>query len=185
MRIRERFALLAISMSGVLLSGCFAMQPVQNVTPASGAAIAIDLNDAGRTALEPTMGRDIGQIHGNLVRQDSDSYQVAVTSVDFVRGGSQSWTGEVVPIKTAYTGTLYTQVFSVRRTAMVGAAIVVAAAVMAKQGLETGSAPITTGDNPPPPDSKQRSVPGLKIPLRPATALRVVHHLWSALALKF
>jgi len=184
MRILNRFVPLALLASGAVLSGCFSMQPVQNVTPEPGTSVAIDINDAGRTALEPTMGRDIAQVHGNLVRQDSDAYYVAVTNVDFIRGGSQTWTGEIVPIKTSYASAYYTQVFSLRRTAAAGAVVAVALAVMTRQGLSAGTPP-TGGDQTPPPDTKQRVPQGLRIPLQPAHTLRVIHHLWSALALRF
>lgn len=185
MRIRECRALLALAMSGAALAGCFSMQPVHNATPEPGAAVALDVNDAGRVALEPTMGREIDQIHGNLVRQDTAGYVLAVTSVDFLHGGSQTWTGEVIPIKTAYVSGYYAQTFSPQRTAIAAAGIVVAAAVMAKQGFSTGSTPTTDGTTPPPPDTKQRSGPGLRIPLQPAKTIQVIHHLWSALATRF
>ena len=185
MRNRQRAVLLALSAAGVLVSGCFTMQPVHNVTPAPGTGVAINVNDAGRVALAPSMGRELDQIRGNLVRQDSDTYYIAVTSVDFLHGGTQTWTGEVVPIKSAYANDFLMQKFSAPRTIAAAAVIVTAAAVMTKQGLDAGSPPTTDGNPQPPPDVKQRSKPGLKIPLHPASTMRVVRHLWSALALHF
>jgi hypothetical protein len=182
MRIRERFALLALSISGIFVSGCYTMQPVRNVAPETGAAVALDVNDAGRVALAPSMGQEIDQIRGSLVRQDSDAYIVAVTAVDFLHGGSQTWTGEQIPIKTSYVRGYYSQAFSPQRTAIAGAIIVVAAAVMTQQGLNAGSQPVESGQTQPPPDTKQRSRPGLKIPLQPAKTAHALHYLWSILA---
>jgi hypothetical protein len=140
------------------------------------------LNDAGRAALAPSIGREIGQVHGHLVQRDSDGYVLAVTYVQFLRGGSQSWTGENVRVKSDYTDAYYENRLSTPRTIALGAAFVGGAVILAQQALNLS--PSTNDGSPPdtPPDTKQRVPKGIRIPLNASATMRVVRSLLPILA---
>jgi hypothetical protein len=161
-----------------LLSGCYTLQPVERATPEIGTEVAVDLNDVGRAALGPSIGREIDQVHGHLVQRDSDDYALAVTSVDFLRGGSQSWTGEVVHVKSDYTSAYYVNRLSKSRTLMLVGALTAVVVVGASQALTVSGG--TSDGTPPPPDdgTKQRApARGIRIPVDAAGTLRVLRHL--------
>ena len=50
---------------GLLLAGCYTLQPARGVTPEIGARVAFDVNDAGRVVLGGSMGPEIDQVEGN------------------------------------------------------------------------------------------------------------------------
>ncbi len=92
---------------GVLLVGCYTMQPVVGVEPQVGTNVAFDVNDAGRVALGNTMGPEIAQVEGQLVQKDAGVYIVSVTTVRLLRGSEQPWSGERVRLRSEYLGPAY------------------------------------------------------------------------------
>jgi hypothetical protein len=111
----------------VLVSGCYSLRPAASVEPQVGTRVAFDLNDAGRAALAPSMGQDIGQVDGLLIAKENGDYLLSVLNVHFLRGGEQAWSGEQVRFKTEYVGARYERRFSPVRT--VGLAALTAGAV--------------------------------------------------------
>lgn len=120
---------------GVLLVGCYTLQPTGGPVPNLGTNIGLDLNDAGRAALGGSMGPEIGQVEGRLVQKDSGEYVVAVSTIHLLRGGEQVWHGEIVHIKSGYVSSLYERKFSAARSAALAAAGVGAVAIIATRGL--------------------------------------------------
>lgn len=120
---------------GVLLMGCYTLQPTGGPVPNLGTNIGLDLNDAGRAALGGSMGPEIGQVEGRLVQKDSGEYVVAVSTIHLLRGGEQVWHGEIVHIKSGYVSSLYERKFSAARSAALAAAGVGAVAIIATRGL--------------------------------------------------
>ncbi|MEO6877728.1 MAG: hypothetical protein ABI205_04555 [Gemmatimonadaceae bacterium] len=175
MRITQSIALPILA---TLLSGCYTLQPVERATPVIGTEVAVDLNDAGRAALGPSIGREGGQVHGHRIQRDSDDYAMAVTSVDFIRGGSQAWTGEVVHVKYDYTNAYYVNRVSKSRTIGFAAALTAAIVVGARQALTVDGLPADAPTNPPDEGTKQR-VPsrGIRIPVNVTGTLQVLRHL--------
>jgi hypothetical protein len=98
-----------------LLSGCYALYPVRT-TPELGSQIAFDVNDAGRVALGTKVGNEVAQIEGRLVERTAEEYLVSVSTVRFLRGGVQPWTGERVRLRPEYLGSTYQRKFSRGRT---------------------------------------------------------------------
>jgi hypothetical protein len=122
---------------GLLLAGCYALQPAGGVTPELGTEVVFDVTDAGRVALGGTMGPEIRQITGRLQAKDGEDYVVAVSNVELLRGGTQSWRGEVVRINSSYVSTMYRREFSKGRTIALSAVIVGLVAAMAGKSLAT------------------------------------------------
>jgi hypothetical protein len=105
----------------VLVSGCYSLRPAASVEPLVGTRVAFDLNDAGRDAVAPTMGQDIGQVDGRLIAQENGEYVLSVLSVHFLRGGEQAWSGEQVRLKKEYVGARYERRFSAGKSVALAA----------------------------------------------------------------
>jgi hypothetical protein len=113
-----------LALGALLLIGCYTLRPTRGTTPAIGAQVAFDVNDAGRVGLGPIMGSEIVQVEGRLVSKDSAEYVLAVTAVRTMRGGEQVWSGEEVRIKSEYVGPPYERRFDTTRSVAVGGTVV-------------------------------------------------------------
>jgi hypothetical protein len=130
------------------LTGCYSFEPVHGPTPVVGTEIAFDINDAGRVALGGSMGPEIARIEGRLVEKGSADYLVKVTSVQLLRGGEQTWSGEAVRIKSEYVASVYEKRFSPARSVVLGAVGVGIAAAIAGRSI-LGSGEADPGKTPP------------------------------------
>jgi hypothetical protein len=88
------------------------MQPIVGVDPQVGTDVAFDVNDAGRVALNGTMGPEIAQVEGQLVQKEDGVYIVSVNTVRLLRGGEQPWSGERVRLRSEYLGPAYSKKLS-------------------------------------------------------------------------
>jgi hypothetical protein len=132
---------------GVLVSGCYSLQPTGGVTPQAGTAVAFDITDAGRVALGGTMGPEISQIEGRLLDRDTTGYLVAVSAIHLLRGGDQQWTGEQVRLKSEFVASVYERRFSTGRSLAAGAVGLGAVALIAARSL-IGSSTTEEGRTP-------------------------------------
>ena len=122
--VPQRFRLIGVASLGVLLAGCYSLQPVRGVDPEVGSRIAIDVNDVGRVGLGQSIGPEIAQVEGKLIEKDTASYLMALSSVRMLRGEEQPWTGEQVRVKKEYFGPTYQRRFSKGRSIALGVASV-------------------------------------------------------------
>jgi hypothetical protein len=133
----------------VLVAGCYTLQPATQAAPEVGSVVALDVNDAGRVALGGSIGPEIGQIEGRLISQENGGYLLAVSSVRFLRGGEQVWTGERVRVSREHVGNTYERRFDKGRTIALSAVFVagVAAIILSRDligfGREPGEEPGT------------------------------------------
>lgn len=98
--------------------------------------MAFEVNDVGRLALGGQMGPEIAHIEGRLVSKTNDEYQVAVSSVKLIRGGTQVWSGEKVNIKKEHVSQTFERRFSKSRTIALSAVFVVGVyAIIRSQNL--------------------------------------------------
>jgi hypothetical protein len=109
---------------GVLLMGCYTLQPISGAMPATGTQVALDVNDAGRVALGGTMGPEIAQIQGRLIDKNDEDYLIAVSAIRLLRGGEHVWSGEQVRVKSEYVGSVYERRFSRERSIALGATVI-------------------------------------------------------------
>lgn len=107
---------------GLLVAGCYSLEPVTGAVPDVGRRVAFDVNDAGRMALGGSMGPEIAQVEGLLVDKDNGGYLLSVSSVRLLRGGEQVWAGEQVRLSTEHVGHAYERRFSATRSILMGAA---------------------------------------------------------------
>jgi hypothetical protein len=103
--------------------------------------MAFDINDAGRVALGGSMGPEISRIEGRLLDRDSTSYLVAVTGIQLLRGGEQTWSGEQVRLRSDHVSSLYERRFSTGRSIAAGAAGLGVVALIAARSLLGSTTP--------------------------------------------
>lgn len=109
-----------VTVLGLVLMGCYTLQPIGGVEPKPGAKLAFEVNDAGRVALGGSMGPEIAQVEGILVEKDNEGYLLAVSNVRLLRGGEQVWSGEKVRLNNQYLGPAYARKFSMGRSIGLG-----------------------------------------------------------------
>jgi len=117
---------------GVLLAGCYELQPARGTALQPGERIAFDVTDVGRVALGGSMGPEIDKVEGRLIQRDNGDYVLGVTSVSLLRGaGVQTWKGEQVRLKPEYVGNVYERRLDKGRTIVASAiGIGIAAAIV-------------------------------------------------------
>jgi len=132
----------------LVMGGCYTMQPVGRLGTDPGTSVALDVNDAGRVALGPSMGQGISRIEGRLLGAPDSTYVLAVSTVRFLRGGTEVWSGEQVRVSPDHVGSTYVRRFSRTRTVALGLAIAGGfAAVLLTRSL-IGSGDDDPGDDP-------------------------------------
>jgi len=132
--------------AGAALAGCYSLQPVSAATPELGSVVAVDVNDAGRAALNQAVGPEVRQLEGRLVQRSEAEMLLAVTAVRTFRGGEQVWKGERVTLRPEYLGNTYAKRFSTGRTIFASALTIGAFVALAYNGVIPGIG----GENPPP-----------------------------------
>jgi hypothetical protein len=120
---------------GVLVAGCFSLEPVTGARPDAGRQVALEITDAGRVALAPSIGPSIEQLQGRVVSADSAEYVIAVSQVKSIRGDVTVWRGEAVRISTPFIARAYFREFSRTRTLAVTAVAVTALGLLATKGF--------------------------------------------------
>jgi len=105
-----------------------------------GTRVALRINDAGRVALGGSMGPEIDQVEGVLLKKDSVEFVMAVRSVHTIAGGDQAWSGEQVRVKAAHVAGVSERKLSKSRTLIASAAGVGLLVVAVRMSLSgTGS----------------------------------------------
>jgi hypothetical protein len=106
---------------GILLVGCYTLQPTGRTIPEAGTKVALSVNDAGRVALGGQMGPEIDMVEGLLVQKDSSDIILAVSVITTLRGDEQKWNGEKIHINPSYVTAVYERRFSRGRSVAMGA----------------------------------------------------------------
>lgn len=134
MRVFRNYRSGVVVMGAVAMAGCYTLQPVATA-PAPGNAVAYDISDAGRVALGGSMGPSLKRLEGRLIQAQADEVVVAVTSVEYLNGGSQTWSGEPVHLKQSYIANTFERRFSKSRTIALSAVAIGAVAAIVTQTL--------------------------------------------------
>jgi hypothetical protein len=106
---------------GILLVGCYTLQPTGRAIPEVGTKVALAVNDAGRVALGGQMGPEIDRVEGLLLQKDSSDILLAVSVIRTLRGDEQKWSGERIHINPSFVTAVYERQFSRGRSAAMGA----------------------------------------------------------------
>lgn len=129
-------------------TGCYSAVPVRSA-PAAGSTVVLELNDRARVALGDQLGPSAAQVEGVIQAQSDTMYVLRVTSVKYLNGQTNRWSGEPVSIPSSLVSGASLRQFSRVRTTVLGVAVIGAlvALVMSTSFLGRGSA--TTPDGPP------------------------------------
>lgn len=118
----------AIGLSS-LASACYNVQQTMTLEPAPGVEFQLELNDQGRVAVADKLGAEVKDVSGQLVSQTPADIVLAVRDVTYLRGESVRLQGEQVTINRDQVRAVTARKFSLARTAILSAAIAVAAGV--------------------------------------------------------
>ena len=110
------------------LAGCYVNRPV-TTAPAPGTTLVLDLSDRGRVALGDRIGQSAATIEGVLQSPSDTVYQLRVSSVTYLNGQSNRWSGESLAVPLSLIPQARYRELSRSRTTAVGVGI--AAAIVA------------------------------------------------------
>ena len=118
----------ALLLTGVsTLGGCYTSAPL-TTTPAPGVTLVLDLNDRGRVALGDSIGTSASRVEGVVQASSDSSYVLRVSSVQYLNGQSNRWSGEPLTVRANLVSSARERRFSRSRTWALG--IGAAAAVL-------------------------------------------------------
>ena len=137
-------------------TACHTYLPPQEVVPASGKAVAVELNDRGRLLVGDRLGEAVVRVEGILVGSTDSEVTLNVSRTVMLQGSSAVWAGEAVVIPRAGVRSFRLREFSRGRTALLSVALVGGVALLAGlislvaggNGRPGGDGTCTTGCNP-------------------------------------
>ena len=115
--LRSRMALLLASVTA--LGGCYTYVPVVSA-PAPGASLVLDLNDRGRVALGDSIGPSAATVTGVVQAASDSQYVLRVSSVHYLNGQSNQWSGEPLALRADLVGRARQKNYSRSRTWALG-----------------------------------------------------------------
>lgn len=103
-----------------IASACYTNVPVTGVT-SPGSVIVLDVNDRGRVGLGENIGPLASSVEGALQSQNDSVYTLRVTSVGYLNGQTNRWTGEPLSIRKDFVAGVKEHKFAPARTWLVAA----------------------------------------------------------------
>jgi hypothetical protein len=131
------------------LAGCYATRPV-TTAPAPGTTLLLDLSDRGRVALGDRIGPSAATIEGVLQSPGDTLYQLRVSSVTYLNGQNNRWSGESLAVPVSLVSRARYREFSRSRTAAIGVGIAAALVTLFTQTNFLGGGGVEKVPNPPP-----------------------------------
>lgn len=110
----------ASALLGVTVSGCYAYTPL-NSASATGTTVSFVLTDAGRVALGQNIGAEARAVEGEIESATDSGYVLHVTSVSYINGQTNAWTGERLAVRRQDVTDARKRTFSKSRTALLAA----------------------------------------------------------------
>ena len=107
------------------LAGCYTMRPVTSV-PAPGASVVLDLTDRARVDFGDRIGPSASRIEGIVQERNDTAYVLRVSSVAYLNGQSNKWSGEPLSVPTTAVAQARLREFSRSRTTAIGVGIAAA-----------------------------------------------------------
>jgi hypothetical protein len=127
MRLRVWTALLLVGATP--LAGCYTTRSV-NSAPVPGTTVLLDLTDRGRTELGDRIGPSAARVDGVVQTQSDTMYVLHVSSVTYLNGQSNKWSGEPLTVPASLVSRARLREFSRSRTTAVGLGIAAALAAV-------------------------------------------------------
>jgi hypothetical protein len=100
--------------------GCYVYTPVVTTTPV-GTTLALDLSDRGRVGMGEQIGTSAKTIEGVLRTETDSAYVLNVSSVVYLNGQKNAWTGERLTLPRTMIANTRERRFSRSRTALAAA----------------------------------------------------------------
>jgi hypothetical protein len=132
-----------------LSSACYNVSQTMTPQPDPGAEFTLELNDQGRVAVARTLGLEVKDVSGRLVSQTPGEFVLAVHEVTYFKTDAIQMQGDEVTISRDQVRSVTEKRFSLGRTAILTAAIVVAVGVFIGGRSLTGFGG-SANDGPPP-----------------------------------
>jgi hypothetical protein len=130
--MRVRFTICSVAL---VASGCYSNVPIQLSTAQPSTKLVVALTDAGSDSLARYLGPGVETVSGKLLQNGEDGISLAVSNVTMRSGAEQFWKGETVALPKYSIGTVQERKLSKPRTALLSAAIVVAAFTVKLSGV--------------------------------------------------
>jgi hypothetical protein len=131
------------------LAACYTTVPVEPAT-APGSTLVLDLNDRGRVALGDSIGPSAARIEGVLATRSESSYVLRVSSVQYLNGQSNRWSGEPLSVPATLVDRARERRYSRARTYGLAAGVLAAVVAVVVSTDLFGSNGIGRSPNPPP-----------------------------------
>lgn len=120
---RARAGLLLLLGLQPTLAACYTAVPVGEST-VPGSRLQLDLNDRGRVALGDSIGSSAARIDGVLETRSESTYVLRVSSVQYLNGQSNRWSGEPLAVPADLVGRARERRYSRARTYGLAAGVV-------------------------------------------------------------
>jgi hypothetical protein len=116
--------------------------------PVPGATVILDLTDRGRVDLGDRVGPAAASIEGVVQQQSDSSYVLRVSSVQYLGGQQNKWSGEPLTVPATLVSRARLREFSRSRTTAIGLGI---AAALAAVFIHTNFFGLSGPEQQPPP----------------------------------
>lgn len=143
---------LEVVVVAAMLTGCYRYTTVSPADPVpAGARVRVQLDDAGTSAVNATIGPSVATLEGEAMEWRPDSIVLSVRSARTRSGDRFAWTG----LRAAFPPTAIERIerreFSRRRSVALGVATAVVGALVIKAGIDAAAGGTPGGGGPPPP----------------------------------
>lgn len=125
---RRGGSLLVLALVGPL-AGCYTTRPV-TTAPTPGSTVLLDLNDQARVQFGERIGASAARIEGIVQSPSDTSYVLHVSSVTYLNGQTNKWSGEPLTVPSRLVSNAQLQELSRARTTLLGVGIAAALAVL-------------------------------------------------------
>jgi hypothetical protein len=134
---------------------CHTYLPPQEVVPAAGHEVAMELNDRGRLLVGGQLGESVMEVQGRIVGSTDSAVTLSVSRTVLMAGSSAVWSGENVSVPREGVRTFRIREFSRSRTMVASGAFVLGLVVVGLgisligtgNGRPDGGGPCTTNCN--------------------------------------
>lgn len=134
-----------MAVAGIMpVTSCTSSVPV-HTAPEPGTTVLLDINDRGRVALGDQLGPSTARVQGVIQTQNDTMYVLRISSVQYLNGQSNRWSGEPFSIPSSLVSGATRQQYSRARSVALGVGVVGAlvALVLSTNFLTRGSSPPT------------------------------------------
>jgi hypothetical protein len=107
------------------LAGCYTTHPLMSA-PTPGTTVVLNLTDRARVQLGDQIGPSASRVAGVVQVQNDTAFVLHVSSVQYLNGKSNQWSGEPLTVPTALVSEARVRKFSRARTTAIGVGIAAA-----------------------------------------------------------